>query len=81
MAKGKLKTPDWVLKGEKKPKKDGEKKFVLKCCPACGSRNVSVVLGEKYMWQCNDCGFKGTEIIEQEVSENDFLKRLDEEEK
>ena len=77
--KNKLKTPDWVLKGEKKPREEEKgKTFKIRLCPACASKNVSVVLGEKHMWQCNDCSFKGTEIIEKDVSEEEFMKYLDE---
>lgn len=46
MAKSKLATPDWILKGEKKPskKKTNEKTFKIKKCPKCGSENINVVL-------------------------------------
>lgn len=59
----------------------GKKKckiFKIRKCPACASKNVSVVLGEVGMWKCNDCSFRGTEIIEEEVSEEEFMKYLDE---
>ncbi len=89
---GKVKTPDWILEGfdsleaynkakGKKAEKKSSKTFKIKKCPACASTNVGVVLGEVGMWRCNDCGFKGTEIIEEEVSEEEFLNYLDKQEK
>ena len=88
MPKKKLSTPAWITEGFDSPadyaKAKGIKKekkgktFKIKLCPACASKNVSVVLGEKYMWKCNDCSFRGTEIIEKDVSEEEFMKYLDE---
>jgi len=73
------------LKGGKKPseKKKKEKIHKIKKCPKCGSSEVSVVLGmEEEMgigeWECKKCGWKGADISVQEVSEEEFLKYLEE---
>lgn len=60
-------------------KKKG-KTFKIKECPECESDNVAVVVGQdkKDEWKCNDCGWQGKEITEKELSEEEFLKYLDE---
>ncbi|MFC1710860.1 hypothetical protein ACFLZJ_01755 [Nanoarchaeota archaeon] len=46
--KGKLSTPDWVLKGEKPPKKSkAAKTFRVRRCAKCNSDDVSVVVGKE----------------------------------
>jgi len=81
---GKLKTPDWVLKGGKKPeKKAKEKGFKIRRCPKCSSNKVNVLLtGEEGKsakeWECKKCGWKGKNIDEEELSEEEFMKYLDE---
>lgn len=94
MAKKKLSTPDWIIegydspadydkaKGIKSEKKKG-KTFKIRKCPECNSDKVSVVLiGEegKAMgeWECKKCGWKGIDIREEELSEDEFMKYLDE---
>jgi transcription elongation factor Elf1 len=80
---GKLTTPDWILKGKKKPtekKKEG-KKYKVKKCPKCGSTEVSIVLvgeeGKKAdSWVCRACMWKGSDIKEGEMSEDEFLEHL-----
>lgn len=90
MAKGKLKTPDWILEGydsEKeylkvrgiKKKENQEKIFRIKKCPVCKSENVSVVLGNEEgkkadVWNCRKCGWKGKNIAEQELNEDELLR-------
>ena len=91
--KEKLKTPDWVLegydseeeynkaKGIKSKKKSG-KTFNLKRCPECNGDNVGVVLGGEEGkgskgWECHKCGWKGRDIKEEELNENEFMKYLD----
>jgi ribosomal protein L37AE/L43A len=91
--KEKLKTPNWVLEGYdseeaydkakgKSVKKKG-KTFKLKRCPECGSDNVSVVVEReaKGMWECRKCKWKGTNIKEDELSEEEFMKYLDDSKK
>jgi ribosomal protein L37AE/L43A len=89
--KEKMKTPDWILegydseeeyekkKGVKKEKKSG-KTFKLRRCPKCDSDEVGVVVGEeaKGKWECRKCGWKGSDIKEDELSEDEFMKYLDE---
>tara|TARA_B100001971_G_C18137174_1_gene508299 strand:+ start:489 stop:869 length:381 start_codon:yes stop_codon:yes gene_type:complete len=60
--------------------KNKGKTFKLKRCPECGSDNVSVVVERevKGMWECRECKWKGTNIKEDELSEEEFMKYLDE---
>lgn len=80
MPKSKLKTPDWVLKGENKPpKKKDVKTFKIRKCPECGSKDVGVVLvGEEGKgtgeWECRKCKWKGRDIEEKELTEEEFMK-------
>jgi len=87
--KSKLSTPQWILEGydskeeyEKakgiNSKKSG-KLFKIKKCPKCKSDNVKVVLGEESSgeWECNNCGWKGRNILEEELNEQEFLKYLE----
>lgn len=96
MAKGKLATPQWILEGYDSPaeyekakgiKKDSkkEKKYFIKICPKCQSNKVNIVLtGEEGKspkeWECKKCKWKGKDIEEKEVSEDEFLKIMEEEE-
>ncbi|MCR4327770.1 MAG: hypothetical protein NUV46_04290 [Nanoarchaeota archaeon] len=77
--KPKIKTPDWILKGEKpeKTKKKG-KTFKVRKCPKCNSYDVSVVIGEVGVWQCKECKWKGRTPKEEELDEEEFMKYLDE---
>lgn len=82
-----IKTPDWILKGNEKPsKKKQGKTFKIKKCPKCRSDKVSVVLGEEEgrgrgEWQCGKCKWKGRDVDEEELSEDEFIKYLDKKEK
>jgi len=96
MAKSKLSTPAWVLEGynskEEYDKKKGikkekkkEKSYFVKTCPECGSNNVKIILtGEEGKgrgeWECYKCKWKGKDIEEKEVSEDEFLKIMEEKE-
>ncbi len=90
---GKLETPDWIregydskqayekAKGISKDKKKG-KTFKIKECPKCKSNDVKVVLGGQEGkgskgWQCTKCGWKGENIIEKELNEDEFMEYLD----
>ncbi len=89
MTKNKLATPTWILegfdreadynksKGNTKEKKKG-KTFNIRECPKCASNDVGVVIGEVGMWECKKCGYKGRDIKEKELTENEFMKYLDE---
>ena len=54
------------------------KTFNIRECPKCGSEDVGVVIGENSVWECHKCGWKGKNIIEKELSEEEFMKYLDE---
>ena len=86
-----MKTADWILEGYDseeeynkakgiKPKKKGEKTFNLRRCPKCNSDDVGVVVGKekKGEWQCRKCKWQGKDIKEDELSEEEFMKYLDE---
>ena len=81
----KIETPDWVLEGKKpvKKKKVG-RMFKVRGCPKCGSNDVGVeITGEdckdgKCNWECRKCKWKGVDIKEEELTEEEFLKYLDE---
>lgn len=91
--KSKLKTPDWILEGydseEEYNKKKGikkekkyEKTYKMKKCPKCGSSEVSVVLvgeeGKKAdTWECKACKWRGKNIEEVELNEEEFLAHLE----
>lgn len=78
--KSKIQTPDWILKGnsEETPKKKKEKTFKVRRCPNCNSDNIKVVIGEVGMWECPECKFKGKKVKEDELTEDEFMKYLDE---
>lgn len=74
------------IKEEKKPAKKTKKKsgkgFKIKICPKCKSENVGVVIGGEEGkgskgWECQKCKWKGMEVGEKEVSEDEFLKSLE----
>ena len=80
---GKLKTPDWILKGKEAPKKKKQgKTYRVKKCPECGSTEVSIVLvGEEGKeadnWECRACMWKGRNVGEKELTEQEFLEHLE----
>jgi hypothetical protein len=77
--KSKLKTPDWILKGEGPPKKKKSgKTFKVRKCPECNSDEIRVVIGEIGVWECPSCSWKGTEVKEEELTEDGFMAYLDE---
>jgi len=67
---------------DKKQKKHG-KTFKIRECPECGSDDVGVVItgedckGGKCNWECHKCSWKGISIDEKELSEDEFMKYLD----
>jgi len=90
--KSKIQTPEWVLKGYSSEKeylaKTGKKKqvsgksFKIKKCPKCKSGNISVFLGieegkGKGEWECKKCKWRGKDVLEEEVSEDEFLEHLE----
>ena len=69
-------------KSTKSGKKSDEKTFKLRLCPKCKSDNVNVVLtGEEGKgakeWECKKCKWTGKNIDEKELSEDEFMKYLD----
>jgi len=93
MAKNKLSTPAWVLEGYDSPeayekakgkiiKKTREKIFKIRKCPKCGSDEVGVILvgeGKKAdNWECRKCDWEGKDIKEKELTEEEFIKYMDE---
>jgi hypothetical protein len=90
---GKVNTPAWILegydsedaynkkKGVKAKKKEG-KTFKIRKCPKCGSDKVNVLLGKEEgrgtgEWACTKCKWIGKNIKEDEVTEEEFMKYLD----
>jgi len=89
MAKKKLSTPAWILEGYDSPaeynkakgivkEKKSEKTFNIRECPKCKSDDVGVVIGENGIWQCHKCKWKGMDVIEKELTEDELMKHLDE---
>lgn len=63
----------------------GAKTFKLRRCPKCSSDDVGIVLsnsdaeeGGGKEWECRKCKWKGTNIKEKELTEDEFMKYLDE---
>lgn len=79
----KIQTPDWILKGKEKPKTKAKagKTFKIRICPECKSDKVGVVLGTEEgkgmgEWECHKCKWKGRNIEEVEMNEEEFIKNL-----
>jgi hypothetical protein len=69
--------------GKSAKKKAEEKTFKVRRCPKCKSDNVNVVLtGEEGKgakeWECRKCKWIGKNINEEELTEDEFMKYLDE---
>lgn len=87
--KSKVQTPDWVLegydskadyekaKGIKSQKKKG-KTFKVRRCPECGKDELQVKIGDVGVWECSKCNWTGRDVKEDELSEDEFMKYLDE---
>jgi hypothetical protein len=70
-------------KGKSVKKKAESKTFKVRKCPKCGGDNVNVVLtGEEGKgakeWECRKCKWTGKNIKEEELTEDEFMKYLDE---
>ena len=70
-------------KGVDKKKKVG-KTFKIRECPKCKSDEVGLVLsgsdseqGGGKEWECRKCKWKGSDIIEKELTEDELMKHLD----
>ena len=71
-------------KGIKEEKKVG-KTFKIRECPKCGSDDVGIVLsnsdseeGGGDEWECHKCKWHGADVIKKELTEDEFMKYLDE---
>ncbi len=71
-------------KGISNEKKKG-KTFRIRECPKCGSYDVGLVLsnsdseeGGGKEWECHKCKWKGKSVNEKELTEEKFMKYLDE---
>ncbi len=67
---------------EKSSSKKSGKTYTIKVCPKCGSDEVGVVLkGEEGKkadeWECRSCGWKGKNIDEKELNEDEFLELME----
>jgi len=71
----------------KKTENKKEKTFKIRKCPKCGSDDVGIVLSNSDSeeasntgkeWKCKKCGWKGRDIKEEELTEDEFMKYLDE---
>ncbi len=68
-------------------KEDSKKTFKIKTCPKCGSDEVGIVLSNMdseeesstgKMWECKKCKWTGSEVKEKKLTEEEFMKYLDE---
>jgi len=71
-------------KGVTSEKKKG-KTFKIRECPKCGSDDVGLVLsnsdseeGGGKEWECRKCKWIGSNANEKELTEDEFMKYLDE---
>lgn len=73
-------------KGISNDKKKG-KTFKIRECPECGSDDVGLVLSNMdseeesntgKQWKCNKCKWTGSSVNEKELTEDEFMKYLDE---
>jgi DNA-directed RNA polymerase subunit M/transcription elongation factor TFIIS len=86
-AKGGKSSPE--KKDKKESKEDGKdkgKKFKIKVCPKCGSDDVAITLSNLdfeeesntgKQWECKKCKWKGTEIKEKNLTEDELMEHLD----
>ena len=67
-------------KGIKSKKKSAGKTYRVRICPKCKSTNVGVVLGKEEgkgtgEWECRKCKWKGKDVEEKEIDENEFMEK------
>lgn len=74
-------------KGEDVKSEKSAKTFKIRECPKCKSDDVGVVLSGSDSeeesktgkeWECHKCNWKGADIIKKELTEDEFMKYLDE---
>lgn len=75
-----------VVSKKSKSNKKGDKVFKVKKCPKCGSYDVEIVLSNLdseeesntgKIWKCKKCGWQGENVKEEELTEEEFMKYLD----
>ncbi len=80
-----------VLLRSPKTQNEGGKKvgktFKIRVCPECKSDEVGVVLsgsdaeeGGGKEWECHKCKWTGTDVAKKELTEDEFMKYLDDKE-
>jgi hypothetical protein len=76
---------DWEKAHGVNKKKKAGKMFKIRECPKCHSDDVGVVLsnsdaeeGGGKEWECHKCKWKGKNISEKELSEDEFIKYVGE---
>jgi hypothetical protein len=74
-------------KGMKLEDKESKKSFKIKICPKCKGYDVAIILSGMdseeesttgRQWECKKCKWKGEEVAEKKLSEDEFMKYLDE---
>ena len=75
---------DWEKKHGISTEKKVGKTFKIRECPKCGSDDVGLVLsnsdseeGGGQEWECRKCKWKGKDIVQKELTEDEFMKYLD----
>ena len=74
---------DWErAQGKKLSEKKKGKIYKLKVCPKCQSDDVKILLGGEEGrgskgWECLKCKWAGNTIKEKELTEEEFMKYLD----
>ena len=63
--------------GSPKNLNSGSKTFNIRECPKCNGDDVGVVIGEKGVWECRKCKWKGRNVIEKELTEDEMMEYLD----
>lgn len=67
-------------------KKKSEKTFKIRECPKCESDDVGLILSNTDTeeesntgkeWVCRKCKWHGTNILEKELNEDEFIKYMD----
>lgn len=75
-----------IKKEKTKSKNSTGKIFKVKKCPQCGSYDVGIVLSNSDTeeesntgreWECRECKWRGSNIDEFEMDEEEFMKYLD----
>jgi DNA-directed RNA polymerase subunit M/transcription elongation factor TFIIS len=73
-------------KGKSPEKKEKSKAFRIKVCPKCGSDEVAITLSNMDFeeesntgrtWECKKCKWKGEDIKEKDLTEDELMEHLD----